>query len=262
MGYQFRNNASSVLALPISDIGQTTINLDGGGAAFPAPSGSNSFQVVIESATGSLEICTCTARVGDQLTVVRAQENTTAKTFDAGARVELRLTQLVMESFAQVSGFTMAGDIDMNGYSIANVSIDAPTITGATLVGGVLRAADGGVLNELTVNNGGAGASIGGNLIWHEGNDGPGSGLNADTLDGQQGTYYLDFLNFTNVPAEYTPEAHTHLAAEITDTILASQLEANVLRHETETSGVIRIVTAAPVDADGADGDIWLVVPA
>ena len=29
---------------------------------------------------------------------------------------------------------------------------------------------------------------------------GPGSGLDADTLDGQQGTYYLDYNNFTNVP--------------------------------------------------------------
>jgi len=28
--------------------------------------------------------------------------------------------------------------------------------------------------------------------IWHEGNDGPGTGLNADLLDGQQGSYYLD----------------------------------------------------------------------
>ena len=29
---------------------------------------------------------------------------------------------------------------------------------------------------------------------------GPGSGLDADTLDGQHGTYYLDYNNFTNVP--------------------------------------------------------------
>jgi len=30
--------------------------------------------------------------------------------------------------------------------------------------------------------------------------DGPGSGLDADTLDGQTGDYYLDYNNFTNVP--------------------------------------------------------------
>ncbi len=36
--------------------------------------------------------------------------------------------------------------------------------------------------------------------IWHSGNDGSGSGLDADILDGQQGSYYLDYNNFTNVP--------------------------------------------------------------
>jgi hypothetical protein len=33
--------------------------------------------------------------------------------------------------------------------------------------------------------------------IWSENNDGPGSGLNADLLDGQEGTYYLDAGNLT-----------------------------------------------------------------
>jgi hypothetical protein len=30
--------------------------------------------------------------------------------------------------------------------------------------------------------------------------DGPGTGLNADVLDTQQGSYYLDFVNMTNKP--------------------------------------------------------------
>jgi hypothetical protein len=34
--------------------------------------------------------------------------------------------------------------------------------------------------------------------------DGAASGLDADLLDGQQGTYYLDANNFTNMPAGYT----------------------------------------------------------
>ena len=35
------------------------------------------------------------------------------------------------------------------------------------------------------------GATIGGNTAWHAGNDGTGSGLDADTLDGFQGSSYL-----------------------------------------------------------------------
>ena len=36
--------------------------------------------------------------------------------------------------------------------------------------------------------------------IFHAGNDGPGSGLDADTLDGQQGSHYLNYNNFSNTP--------------------------------------------------------------
>ena len=40
----------------------------------------------------------------------------------------------------------------------------------------------------------------GSNKIWHAGNDGPGSGLDADTLDGQHGSHYLNYNNLTNKP--------------------------------------------------------------
>ena len=43
--------------------------------------------------------------------------------------------------------------------------------------------------NTLTVN---------GNTVWHAGNDGAGSTLDADLLDGQHGSYYLDYSNFAN----------------------------------------------------------------
>jgi len=36
--------------------------------------------------------------------------------------------------------------------------------------------------------------------MWDSGNDGAGSGLDADLLDGQQGSYYLDYANFTGTP--------------------------------------------------------------
>lgn len=36
--------------------------------------------------------------------------------------------------------------------------------------------------------------------IWHAGNQGAGSGLDADKLDGQQGSYYLNYNNLTNKP--------------------------------------------------------------
>jgi hypothetical protein len=45
--------------------------------------------------------------------------------------------------------------------------------------------------------------------IWTSATDGPGSGLDADLLDGQQGSYYLAWGNLTGVPSTFTPSAHT-----------------------------------------------------
>lgn len=41
---------------------------------------------------------------------------------------------------------------------------------------------------------------LAGNTNWHAGNDGAGSGLDADLLDGQQGSYYLNYNNLSNKP--------------------------------------------------------------
>ena len=36
--------------------------------------------------------------------------------------------------------------------------------------------------------------------VWHGGNDGASSGLDSDLLDGQHGSYYLNYNNFSNTP--------------------------------------------------------------
>ncbi len=47
-----------------------------------------------------------------------------------------------------------------------------------------------------------SGTTINGQTAWHAGNDGASSGLDADLLDGQQGTYYVDPANLSAaVPA-------------------------------------------------------------
>jgi hypothetical protein len=42
-----------------------------------------------------------------------------------------------------------------------------------------------------------SGTTIGGSTAWHASNDGDGSGLDADLLDGQQGSYYLAASSYT-----------------------------------------------------------------
>ena len=43
--------------------------------------------------------------------------------------------------------------------------------------------------------------AAGNNTVWHAGNDGAASSLDSDLLDGQHGSYYLDYNNLTNLPA-------------------------------------------------------------
>ena len=60
--------------------------------------------------------------------------------------------------------------------------------------------------NDLSVG----GWSMGANKyrVWHAGNDGSGTGLDADLLDGQQGSYYSNYNNLSNKPSIPTHTSH------------------------------------------------------
>ncbi len=103
----FTNNATSRLTVPIG-VADTSINVENGtGAKFPQPTvGTTYFIVTVEDRrSGAIEIMKCTARSFDVLTVVRAQEGTTAKAFVIGATVSNRLTAGTM-TFLANSGAT------------------------------------------------------------------------------------------------------------------------------------------------------------
>lgn len=92
MGLKLANNALSRLSAGISPTDTTIVLVPGGGASFPTLGAGDYFPATIVKADGTLEIVKVTARAADVLTVARAQENTTAKSFNAGDRIELRLT--------------------------------------------------------------------------------------------------------------------------------------------------------------------------
>lgn len=92
----FTNNADSVLDGAILAATTSLTVTTGHGAKFPAPTGGDHFLVTLYTKAGTdeidHEIVKCTARTGDLLTLVRAQEGTTARDWPNGAPVELRLT--------------------------------------------------------------------------------------------------------------------------------------------------------------------------
>lgn len=92
MGIQLKNNAVGYLATAISASDVGLVLQSGNGANFPSLGASDYFYATLESSGGTSEIVRVTARSGDSLTVVRAQESTTANSFAAGSRFELRVT--------------------------------------------------------------------------------------------------------------------------------------------------------------------------
>jgi hypothetical protein len=107
MGIQLKNNASGTLATTISasDTGITLTT--GNGASFPALAAGDYFYATLGSTGGTQEIVKVTARSGDSMTIARAQESTTAQSFAAGSRLELRVTVQSVRDWAEV--YTPAG---------------------------------------------------------------------------------------------------------------------------------------------------------
>lgn len=130
MGVKFKNNAASTLdaAISGSDVGLTVAY--GDGSLFPAAGAGDYFYMTIESTEGDYEIVKVTARSGDSMTIVRAQESTTARAFTAGALCELRITnQGLLDKFAEDN--LAAGSVALS--KLADVATD--TVLGRTASG-------------------------------------------------------------------------------------------------------------------------------
>jgi len=118
-----KNRATSALAADITDIATSLSVTAGEGAKFPD---SGDFHITIED-----EILKCTARTTDTLTVVRAQEGTTAAAHTAGKSVELRITAGVLESRTTwTSGKLLKGA----GAGVDPTEIDVPVATGNSIL--------------------------------------------------------------------------------------------------------------------------------
>jgi hypothetical protein len=161
----FSNNASGTLSVELtSSIADQTIVLQSNeGGLFPNPSSPDFFYVTLEDTAGNVEICQCTARSNDTLTVFRGVDNTIAQAFPVGSKVELRVTNAVLNSFVQTRGDAMTGPLDMNGQEVQDAVL---TSGGSGVIQGLpIRGSDNGTANELLVPSGGAAPTIGGNAI-------------------------------------------------------------------------------------------------
>ena len=170
----FSNNAKSTLASGINSSVTTITVAVGTGAEFPNPSAGQQFKVTLNSVslTTVYEICNCTSRSGDVLTVIRGQEGTTATAFNTGdfvghfntAGVATDWTQseqlqngkytvAVAGGTANALTATIASNLTAlpNGYSI--VILAASANSGASTLNLTLGSTVTGVLPIVTGNN-------------------------------------------------------------------------------------------------------------
>lgn len=139
MGVQFKNNAASFLdtAISAADLGLTVTF--GDGTLFPTLGVGDYFYMTLEAIDETYEVVKVTARVGDSMTIVRAQEGTTALSFAAGTSCELRITaQGLLDKFTEDN--LSANSVDLT---------DLETIAASRVLGSVA----GGDVSELTATN-------------------------------------------------------------------------------------------------------------
>lgn len=100
MARLFTNNATGKLAAPLDSDDNTLLLETGQGALFPSPTGDDYFTLTLTQMgqETSWEIVKATGRVGDTLSVTRAQEGTAALEWAVGSKAELRITAGALEA--------------------------------------------------------------------------------------------------------------------------------------------------------------------
>ena len=133
----------------------------------------------------------------------------------------------------------------------------------------VERGDEDNVVLQWNENNGYWEIASGGTLgrIITTGDEGSGNGFDADTLDGEEGTYYLDFPNFTNLP---DPQIDVNLTGKVTGTGTTTLTDlsngtisiATELANTTVTPGTYGSTSEVPIITIDEDGRITLAAVA
>lgn len=141
MALKIANNAVSTLAASITDADLTLSVQAADAGKFPVLGVGDWHPATIIDAANNLEIVHVTARAANVLTVVRAQEGTTAKNFASGARIDLRITA---EAIAALANKAELKPVAYSGsYEDLDDKPSPPTPVNTATVGAAIAAANG-----------------------------------------------------------------------------------------------------------------------
>ncbi len=149
---KFTNFAHSQLAGSINSSATTLLLETGHGARFPNPTGGDFFYVTLENASLVREIVKVTARSTDTLTVVRAQDNTTAVSWSAGDTVALRLNAAAIEAVLNGNLRAVNNLSDLADAGTARTNLGGTTVGKAVFTAATVAAAQQAMDVEVGVD--------------------------------------------------------------------------------------------------------------
>lgn len=156
-----KNNAFSTLATAITASDTGIVVADG--SKFPTLSAGEYFYATLVSPAGTTEIIKVTARVSNSLTVVRAQDGSSAASFQVGARLDMRVNAASIAeisdeaseiSIADAGGYYTSGNVE---GALQEARVRTPTVDnfigdGATLVYTLSSALGLGGLTDIHID--------------------------------------------------------------------------------------------------------------
>jgi hypothetical protein len=150
MTIKFTNNATTTLASGINSSVTSLSVAAGTGTLFPTLTGADVFYATLANVAGTVEIVQVTARSTDTFTIVRGQDGTSATTWSAGDKVELRPTAAGLAAMAQTAN--NLSDLASATTARTNLGLGtAATMTGPS--GTIVGTSDSQTLTSKTLTN-------------------------------------------------------------------------------------------------------------
>ena len=169
MSVLFSNSAATILSAGAGNAATSITVADG--SVFPGITGSDYFYLTLEvdSDPELKEIVKCTARSGNTLTIVRGQDNTSARTFSTADKAQLRLTAAGLNDVAtqadtdttysvqdgelSENNFTNADHTKLDGIEASANNYSHPSAHAISFITGLQSALDGKVDDSQVLTN-------------------------------------------------------------------------------------------------------------
>lgn len=125
---KFSNNSSATLAASINSTVTTIALTAGQGALFPSAGGGDYFYATLVDSSNNLEIVKVTSRSVDNLVVLRGQDGTTAKSYIAGDKLELRPVAAALEAMQTEADAALEDHVNQtSGAHVATAIANTPS---------------------------------------------------------------------------------------------------------------------------------------